>query len=69
MQSWHTTYLGLNELPRDISTFELQTFFTYRGSTPKPSEFPADLNQSVASQSIPAKTASKSIGLRLSLKA
>ena len=32
MQSWHTTYLGLNELPRDISTFELQTFFTYRGA-------------------------------------
>ncbi|WP_365746573.1 HTH domain-containing protein [Rhodoferax sp.] len=40
-----------------------------RGCKPKPSEFPADLNQSVASQSIPAKTASKSIGLRLSLKA
>ena len=39
------------------------------GLKPKPSEFPADLNQSVASQSIPAKTASKSIGLRLSLKA
>jgi site-specific recombinase XerC len=39
------------------------------GCKPKPSEFPADLNQSVASQSIPAKTASKSIGLRLSLKA
>ena len=32
MQSWHTPYLGLNELPRDISTFELQTFFTYRGA-------------------------------------
>lgn len=32
MQSWHSTYLGLNELPRDISTFELQSFFTYRGT-------------------------------------
>ena len=32
MQSWHTTYLGLHELPRDISTFELQSFFTYRGA-------------------------------------
>ena len=32
MQSRHTPYLGLNELPRDISTFELQTFFTYRGA-------------------------------------
>ncbi len=32
MQSWHTTYLGLNELPRDVSTFELQSFFTYRGA-------------------------------------
>jgi hypothetical protein len=29
MQSWHTTYLGLKELPRDLSAFELQTFFTY----------------------------------------
>ena len=29
MQSWHTTYLGLRELPREISTFELQAFFTY----------------------------------------
>ena len=35
MQSWHNTYLGLHELPRDISTFELQTFFTYRGSERK----------------------------------
>jgi len=26
MQSWHNTYLGLHELPRDISTFELQMF-------------------------------------------
>ncbi len=29
MQSWHTTYMGLHELPREISTFELQAFFTY----------------------------------------
>ena len=29
MQSWQTIYLGLRELPRDISTFELQSFFTY----------------------------------------
>ena len=32
MQSWHTTYLGLRELPREISTFELQSFFTYSGA-------------------------------------
>ena len=32
MQSWHTPYLGLHELLRDISSFELQTFFTYRGA-------------------------------------
>ena len=32
MQSSHTTYLGLRELPRDISTFELQSFFTYSGA-------------------------------------
>ena len=29
MQSWHTTYLGLNSLPRELSAFELQTFFTF----------------------------------------
>jgi hypothetical protein len=29
MQSWHTTYLGLRDLPRELSTFELQTFFTF----------------------------------------
>jgi TnpA family transposase len=29
MQSWHTTYLGLKDLPRELSTFELQAFFTY----------------------------------------
>ena len=29
MQSWHTTYLGLKDLPRELSTFELQAFFTF----------------------------------------
>lgn len=29
MHSWHSTYLGLKDLPREISAFELQTFFTY----------------------------------------
>jgi TnpA family transposase len=29
MQSWHTTYLGLRDLPRELSAFELQTFFTF----------------------------------------
>jgi hypothetical protein len=29
MQSWHTTYLGLKDLPREITGFELQAFFTY----------------------------------------
>lgn len=29
MQSWHTTYLGLKEIPREITGFELQAFFTY----------------------------------------
>jgi hypothetical protein len=32
MQSWHNTYLDPHELPRDISTFVLQTFFTYLGA-------------------------------------
>jgi len=61
----------LVEMIRDIGISSLMETISFpiRGSTPKPSEFPADLYQSVASQSIPAKTASKSIGLRLSLKA
>ncbi|MGH6626495.1 MAG: DUF4158 domain-containing protein, partial [Burkholderiaceae bacterium] len=29
MQSWHTNYLGLKDLPRELSAFELQAFFTY----------------------------------------
>ena len=29
MQGWQTTYLGMRELPRDISGFELQAFFTF----------------------------------------
>jgi hypothetical protein len=26
MQAWQTTYLGMRELPRDVSGFELQAF-------------------------------------------
>ena len=29
MQTWHTTFLGLKDLPRELSGFELQAFFTY----------------------------------------
>ena len=29
MQGWHTNYLGLKGLPREISAFELQAFFTF----------------------------------------
>jgi len=29
MQSWHTTYLGLKDLPRELNAFELQPFFTF----------------------------------------
>ena len=29
MQGWRTTYLGMRELPRDITAFELQAFFTF----------------------------------------
>jgi len=29
MQGRQTTYLGMRELPREISTFELQAFFTF----------------------------------------
>jgi hypothetical protein len=32
MQSWHTTYLGLKDLPRELSSFELQAFFTFSQS-------------------------------------
>ena len=31
MQGWHTTFLGLRELPRDISDFEMKAFFTFDG--------------------------------------
>ena len=29
MQGWQTTYLGMRELPREISAFEMQAFFTF----------------------------------------
>ena len=29
MQTWHTTYLGLKDIPRELSGFELRAFFTY----------------------------------------
>lgn len=31
MQGWQTTFLGMRELPRDISAFELKAFFTFDG--------------------------------------
>ena len=29
MQGWQTPYLGLRDMPREISEFELQAFFSY----------------------------------------
>jgi hypothetical protein len=29
MQSWQSTFLGIRALPRDLSAFELQAFFTF----------------------------------------
>ena len=32
MQGWQTTFLGMRELPRDISDFEVKAFFTFDGA-------------------------------------
>ena len=32
MQGWQTTFMGMHELPRDISDFEMKAFFTFNGS-------------------------------------
>ena len=32
MQGWQTTFLGMRELPRDISDFEIKAFFTFDGA-------------------------------------
>ena len=32
MQGWQTTFLGMRELPRDISEFEMKVFFTFDGA-------------------------------------
>lgn len=32
MQGWHTTFLGMRGLPRDISDFEMKAFFTFDGA-------------------------------------
>jgi len=29
MDGWHSTYLGLRELPKALTEFELQAFFTF----------------------------------------
>ncbi len=29
MDSWHSAFLALRKLPRELSDFELQRFFTY----------------------------------------
>ncbi len=29
MQSWQSSFLGIRALPRDLSEFELQAFFTF----------------------------------------
>ena len=29
MNSWHVTYLGLKRLPRDLTAFEVEAFFTF----------------------------------------
>ncbi len=33
MQGWHTTFLGMRGLPRDISDFEMKAFFTFDART------------------------------------
>jgi len=32
MHGWQTTFLGMRELPRDISDFEMKAFFTFAGA-------------------------------------
>ncbi len=32
MQSWQSTYLGMRELPREISAFEMKAFFTFEST-------------------------------------
>jgi hypothetical protein len=32
MQGWQTTFLGMHELPRDMSDFEMKAFFTFDGA-------------------------------------
>ena len=32
MQSWQSTYLGMREMPREISAFEMKAFFTFEST-------------------------------------
>lgn len=32
MNDWQSTYLGRGALPRDLSGFEIEAFFTFSGS-------------------------------------
>ena len=32
MNNWQATYLGLKQLPRELSGFEIEAFFTFTAS-------------------------------------
>ena len=32
MQGWQTAFLGMRELPRNLSDFEMKAFFTFVGA-------------------------------------
>ena len=36
MQAWQSVFLGTRELPREISAFELEAFFTFSGAERSP---------------------------------
>ena len=49
MQGWQTTFLGLRELPHDLSAFELQAFFTFSRAEHQLTRRAAGMRSSLAS--------------------
>jgi hypothetical protein len=34
MDSWHTTFLGLRHLPREVTAFKVEVFFQFSAKAP-----------------------------------
>lgn len=63
MQHWHSAFLGRRRIPREISAFELEAFFTFTGEERR-AERPQRVSSGTKMTSIVRAWARTSISLR-----